>query len=478
MKRLALLSVCALLLAHLVLACGEDGVNGPMPTGSIQLTTVTTGDDLDPDGYTCVLDGGAHSQTIGTNDTETMSDLATGNHTVELAETSIAENCTVDGDNPRAATVQADQTTEVTFNVSCAPLTGTIEVTTVTVGDTLDPDGYTVTLDDAGGEAIGINGSVTILAVEPGGHDVELDGVAKNCSVSGDNPQAVTVTAGVTTPVSFEVSCEAALFDHIAFVSQRDNNYEIYVMNSDGSGQQRLTNNTITDIDPAWSPDGTKIAFSTYRDGNYEIYVMNSDGSNQQRLTNNTVTDWEPAWSPDGTRIAFARYEGDNLNIYVMDADGSNETRLTDDPGSDRQPAWSPDGTRIAFVSYRVDFDIYVMDADGNNEINLTDNTTQELNPDWSPDGSQIVFDSWRDSNYEVYVMNADGSNPRNLTNNPGGSDWEPVWSPDGTMIVFSNFEDSRGNTDIYVMDADGSNPTPLTDDPAYDDQPTWSPRR
>ncbi len=67
----------------------------------------------------------------------------------------------------------------------------------------------------------------------------------------------------------------------IAFTSDRDGNYEIYVLNADGSEQTRITNNTASDSDPAWSPHGTKIAFTSDRDGNYEIYVMNADGSGQ-----------------------------------------------------------------------------------------------------------------------------------------------------------------------------------------------------
>ena len=86
--------------------------------------------------------------------------------------------------------------------------------------------------------------------------------------------------------------------------------YEIYVMNTDGSNQQRLTYNSVDDANPTWSPDGTKIAFVTNRDGNYEIYVMNADGSNPQRRTYNTASDGSPAWSHDGTRIAFVRNVG------------------------------------------------------------------------------------------------------------------------------------------------------------------------
>jgi Tol biopolymer transport system component len=80
-------------------------------------------------------------------------------------------------------------------------------------------------------------------------------------------------------------------YGKIAFNSDRDGNYEIYVMNADGSDQINLSENAADDICPAWSPDGKRVAFSTDRDGNYEIYVMNADGSDQIRLTNNSAGD-------------------------------------------------------------------------------------------------------------------------------------------------------------------------------------------
>jgi TolB protein len=82
----------------------------------------------------------------------------------------------------------------------------------------------------------------------------------------------------------------------IAFDSNRDGNYEIYVMNADGSGVRQVT--TGGGADPAWSPDGTKIAFESDRDGNFEIYVMNSDGSDLRRLTTSPGDDLHPAWRP------------------------------------------------------------------------------------------------------------------------------------------------------------------------------------
>ena len=84
----------------------------------------------------------------------------------------------------------------------------------------------------------------------------------------------------------------------IAFVSTRDGNEEIYVMNADGSNQTNITNNPAGDLLPCFSPDGTKIAFTSWRDGDYEIYVMKADGSNQTRLTNNPAGEYSPSWGP------------------------------------------------------------------------------------------------------------------------------------------------------------------------------------
>ena len=258
----------------------------------------------------------------------------------------------------------------------------------------------------------------------------------------------------------------------IAFVSDRDGNDEIYVMNADGTGQTRLSDDPTHGTAPVWSPSGAEIAFESDRDGNDEIYVMNTDGTGQTNLTDNSATDGVPTWSPDGAKIAFESDRDGNREIYVMNADGTGQTNLTSNPATDGVPAWSPDGSKITFFSYRDgNPEIYVMNADGTDQTRLTDNPALDRDPVWSPDGSQIAFWSFQSANWEIYVMNADGTGQTNLTNTPGW-DGDYTWSPDGSQIAFVSERDD--NLEIYVINADGTGQANITSNLADDDQPAW----
>jgi Tol biopolymer transport system component len=262
----------------------------------------------------------------------------------------------------------------------------------------------------------------------------------------------------------------------IAFMSDRDGNLEIYVMNADGTGQTNLTNNAAEDLEPAWSPDGSKIAFTSRRSGNYDVYVMNADGSNPVNLTNDSAYDAEAAWSPDGSKIAFTSLRSGNYETYAMNADGSGVTNLTNNPALERFPAWSPTGTMIAFMRPRDGNDeVYVMNADGSGQANVTNDAAQDWLPSWSPDGTKLSFASYRDGNYEVYVTDAGGGGLVNRTNNPD-NDYYSAWSPDGSKIAFNSGPVVNGNYEIFVMNADGSGRTNLTNNSAGDYDPDWQP--
>jgi WD40 repeat protein len=269
----------------------------------------------------------------------------------------------------------------------------------------------------------------------------------------------------------------------IAFMTERDGDEDIYVMNPDGTGQRPLTVNDAFDGWPAWSADGKEITFTSARDGDFEIYTMDADGSNQMNRTNfHASGDVDSGWSPDGQKIVFHSGRDGLSEVYAMNRDGGNQKRLTDPPEANGVATFSPDGTKIAFTSTRDgNPEIYVMNADGTNQLNLTNSLGgQDWEANWSPDGRRIAFTSNRDGDWEIYVMNSDGSGQTRITNRPG-IDWEPEWSPDGTKIAFGSGPASEclpppEDCEIWVMNSDGTNAQQVTDNEAPDNEPHWQP--
>lgn len=262
--------------------------------------------------------------------------------------------------------------------------------------------------------------------------------------------------------------------EKIAFHSNRDGSTQIYIMNADGSGLRRLTNNSASDVGPAISPDGARIAFVSNRDGNDHIYLMDIDGGNERRLTNAQEAEVEPAWSPDGTRICYRKEIGDRKTaICIVNADGGGFRQLTDGTIRYMAPTVSPDGKCILCASGP---EIWILGIDGGDPRRIAKTTgILVAYPRWSPDGRKIVFGmvSGTPPNHktDIFSMNADGTGEAALTKSQGINEY-PCWSPDGTSIAFQTARD--GNFEIYVMAADGGNPRRLTNLPAMDGRPSW----
>jgi Tol biopolymer transport system component len=272
----------------------------------------------------------------------------------------------------------------------------------------------------------------------------------------------------------------------LAFTSYRAGAAQIFTIGHGGSGLTRLTNTRGAAFEgaPAFSPDGRRIANVC---GNFELCIMNSDGSSPARLTTNNWPrelryDRDPAWSPDATKIAFARSTNGHDGIWIVNTDGSGLRQLPVPTGHNANPAWSPDGTTIAFdhvagsgVTSLGSHSIYVVGVDGGASRPLTAEDSDALDPAWSPDASRIVFSqpNFEETAQHLVVMNADGSGQRRLSTG-SLSATDPAWSPDGTRIAFAGRR--AGRLLIYAIPVGGGTPVGLTTGRTPDFDPAWQP--
>ena len=195
-----------------------------------------------------------------------------------------------------------------------------------------------------------------------------------------------------------------------------------YSIDITGDGLQRLTREIGSLYAPELSPAGDRIIFTNHGNG---LWVMKPDGENPRPLT--FRDDIDPTWSPDGSRIAFASSRNGQRQLYVMDADGSKIRQVTDLNDMGGRSTWSPDGTQLAFYRGPAgDHNIYIINIDGTGLVQLT-NGGDNLGPSWSPDGNWIAFTSFHDGNNEIYIIRPDGTGLTRLTNT-NISDWQPRW--------------------------------------------------
>jgi len=193
-------------------------------------------------------------------------------------------------------------------------------------------------------------------------------------------------------------------------------------MDADGSNVVQLTDFPATHRSPAFSPDGVQIAFWSTRDGGLHIYVMQADGSGVRRLTQDG-SNMDPSWSPDGKRIVFISNRDGRWRVYTMNREGGEGTDLDAVASSwQSRPVYSPDGQKILFGSTRDDplGDIFVMNSDGTDVQNLTPDAMAGNYPVWSQDGQSIAFDGSLDPRsgepWRVYRMHLENKELTSLT--------------------------------------------------------------
>ena len=271
----------------------------------------------------------------------------------------------------------------------------------------------------------------------------------------------------------------------IIFDAKREDNFEIYTMNDDGSNLERLTHHPRYDHCPRWSPDGKQIVFiRRFDEGRQQhgsLFLMNADGSNERQLTRPPENDGpNVAWSPDGKRIAFVRHLENKGQIHVLEIATGDVKKLTNNDGLIADPRWSPDGKTIVYrYEGKEGNSIYTMSTNGKNQKPLIppkDGPILRFSPAWSPDGKRIVFceTEWIQGNPEVRLIIYDMlSKQQQIRQHPRGLQ-DASWMGDDSIIV-SAIDDKSDTYDIYRYDIATDRFINLTNTPNLNEyNPHW----
>lgn len=265
----------------------------------------------------------------------------------------------------------------------------------------------------------------------------------------------------------------------IAFESDRDGNWEIYLMDVDRQIDHNLTRSPADDHSPSWSNDGSSLVFYSNRDGEQksDLYIIDVIRGTLQRLTDNTDNNIMPTWSPDGQHIVYVMNFG---NMIVMNADGSNPHGL----GFGFRPSWSADSQHVIYYAdprNDLNQDIYQINVKNFVILNLSQNRATDWDPASSPDGSLIAFASVRSTTSDIYLMDVCvGSNTAPcaqsaypLTHNQT-DDISPAWSNDSREIAFTSSYNQSAQ--IFIVNRDGSDLRQLTEGRSNNRLPAWRP--
>jgi dipeptidyl aminopeptidase/acylaminoacyl peptidase len=448
--------------------CTEDLVVPPPPPqpppapppspAVIVLTVITTGGRPDENGYLLRIDGVNYGVVAVSGERELT--VSAGTHSLQLED--IAGNCILAGQNPRSLLAPAGGRLAVTFDVSC-PIPSSLDVSTSTIGVSLDPDGYALSASGSDWGTIGVTDSKHFDLLTPGFYSLRVSSVSGNCSVEGGSSKSVMLPEGQTVTVRFDVTCVARTEETAGeklVVSSRDpgSDANLVIMEVDGSKRQPLIDDPGEELSPEFSPDGTRVLFLWQ---GWKLTVLDLASRGETVLPSQGVE--RAVWSPDGARVAFSR----NGRIFRMNSDGSGEFALTNG-GNDRDPYWSPDGSRIAFSRGSA---VYVVNADGTDVRRISND--QRLAGPWAPDGHRIIVTQLECFDYYYYgcyygpspadllILDLDTGTEQALTQSPLQVEWSPTWSRDGQRIYY--ISTANGNPDVFVIPAGGGTPVNLT---------------
>lgn len=273
-----------------------------------------------------------------------------------------------------------------------------------------------------------------------------------------------TAPVGVRTAEPLIVGGEPPT-GQLLFYSDRDGNFDIYLIDLETGSEQRLTENPAADVNPVISPDGSMIVFASNRDGDFELYAIDFDGSNLRALTDNTVDDISPSFSPGGTWLVYASDTRGNgtHEIYRMYPNGTNIERVFTSVERNLDPWWRAEDNALYFASGdptdASTWDIRRIDFDTGDISWLTRNELRDRSPTAGRDGT-LLYETDGDGYSALALINPAGGESATLYDSPG-FDWGAALSPDSRFIVFTS--DQSGRDELYIMTAAGTDAQQIT---------------
>lgn len=288
---------------------------------------------------------------------------------------------------------------------------------------------------------------------------------------SGDHTMYRAVHAFMNHMLREKFGLDPLFSSKIACIRKAGGAKQLHVMWCDGTGGNTIKGGGSLVLNPAWSPDGSKIALVTYYRNNPDLYIFDTVSYRLNLLAGLRGINTTPAFDPTRGRIALTQSADGNPEIYLMDLDTKARTRVTNSWATDTSPSFSPDGKSLVFCSSRAgNPQIFLLDLSSRNVTRLTYEGKYNTEPVFSPKGDLVAFSHLaKDGRYYIGLVRPDGSKFRVLPGS-GLSDEAPAFSPDGRLIAFAA---SNGN--IYVSDLLGTAAVPVTTGGGFS-EPAWSP--